>query len=634
MKLLDVIGVLALGSVLLSSACGAAEGIREATPQQLQAWLRQYPDADADGDGQLTIDEARAYQRQMERGRSPRRSFDFRHEYTFATMSDGVRIALAIGYPRDYDPDADCKWPAIFRTSGYPDAVLPASPAEYGERYVTVQASLRGSGASGGALAPFEPRTWQDGYEIIEDWIVQQPWSNGSVGIHGYSWPGLMGFLTASTRPPSLKAICVGGLIDDFYRGIARLGGVPNYGFPVDWLNNFYRPEGAFGSDLAARLARGVDEAAFAKIVASRPRRDLAADLLWLGLHQPLDDPRWRVASLGTHAARIQAPILISHAWQDEQTGPDGWRLWQRVPESVPKRLLLTNGNHGVVPHARSEAADWFGHWLLGQPHPQAVDPERRVVCYFETRDPATGSAPPLTARDFPLPQTNWTRYYLRSGGRLSTSAATAEESPSRYRVEHRGPDGEAGRAAYLLEFSEPTAICGPSMLTLWATLTTLDTDFYVLLADRAPDGRLYGLQRGLLRASHRAVDEQHSDFVSHAEQRLLVRPHHPHDRVEPVAPGEPCEFQIEVHAVGHVFRPGHQLALVITRPPAGDPIGITSSGEPSYRYDSHPPPGTVTILHDPHHRSNLLLPVMDELPPLPADPVDLDEQAGIQLAR
>jgi putative CocE/NonD family hydrolase len=89
-------------------------------------------------------------------------------------------------------------------------------PGEYGDRFVTVQASIRGTGASGGTFSPWEPRTWQDGYEIIEDWIVRQPWSDGKVGIHGFSWPGLLGFLTASTQPPSLKAVCVGGLIDDF----------------------------------------------------------------------------------------------------------------------------------------------------------------------------------------------------------------------------------------------------------------------------------------------------------------------------------------------------------------------------------------------------------------------------------
>jgi predicted acyl esterase len=51
-------------------------------------------------------------------------------------------------------------------------------------------------------------------------------------------------------------------------------------------------------------------------------------------------------------------------------------------------------------------------------------------------------------------------------------------------------------------------------VLTLWATLSTLDTDFYAMLADVAPDGTAYGLQRGLLRASHRKLNPDRCEFA------------------------------------------------------------------------------------------------------------------------
>lgn len=632
--------VLVLLASLAPALCRAADPITNASPEQLRAWLRQYPRADTNGDGVLTVEEARVYYQQLQRERGAGRSAaapGFRHEYAFATMSDGVRIALAVGYPQDFDPaDQHRRWPAIFRTCGYPSVVVPADPGEYGDRFVTVQASIRGTGASGGALSPWRPRTWQDGYEIIEHWIAKQPWSNGKVGIHGYSWPGLVGFLTATTQPPSLQAVCVGGLIDDFYRGIGRPGGVTNCGFPVDWLNNWYRPDGVFGSDDAARAARGLDDAAWTQIVAARPQRDLTQDMLWLGLHEPLDGPEWQAQSLGTHAARIRAPILIGHAWQDEQTGPTGWQLWKRIPDDVPKRLVLTNGRHGFgLPSA--DVTAWFRHWLLEERGGEITAAPRRVDCYLEVsaqdregRGPRTA---PLSAADFPLPQTRWTRYYLRADRQLSTESPAKAEMPGGYRVTHLSPDGGT-RATYDHAFTEPTAICGPAVLTLWATLRTLDTDFFVLLADWTPDGKLYGLQRGLLRASHRALDTEKSHYVESGGQRLLIQPYHPHDRVAPVTPHEPQEYQIEIFAVGHVFRPGHKLVLSISQPPAGDPIGCTRSGAPSYRYDSHPPPGPVTILHDAEHPSSLLLPLLPQLPPLPAEPVPLEQQAGIQEVR
>ena len=45
---------------------------------------------------------------------------------------------------------------------------------------------------------------------------------------------------------------------------------------------------------------------------------------------------------------RINVPIHITGAYQDEQTGPRGpTHLWEQV-RGVPKRLILTNGDHNT----------------------------------------------------------------------------------------------------------------------------------------------------------------------------------------------------------------------------------------------------------------------------------------------
>ena len=165
----------------------------------------------------------------------------------------------------------------------------------------------------------------------------------------------------------------------------------------------------------------------------------------------------------------------------------------------------------------------------------------------------------------------------------------------------------------------------------MWASLSTIDTDFFVLLADVAPDGTAYGLQRGLLRASHRELDEGNSVYVEQDGHRLLVRPCHLHTAPEPVPPREPVCYEIEIPVLGHIFRPGHKLLVRICQPPSGDPIGVTRSGEPSYRYDSEPPPATVQVFHDRARPSRLLLPVLPQLPPVAEDGVPLEQQAGLQ---
>ncbi len=100
-------------------------------------------------------------------------------------------------------------------------------------------------------------RNGMDGHEVIENWIVKQPWSNGKVAMHGHSWGGLSALMVAATNPPHLKAVAVSGLMDDIYRDIGRIGGVRNAGFPMEWLVNLYNPLGPFDSGEAARKREG-----------------------------------------------------------------------------------------------------------------------------------------------------------------------------------------------------------------------------------------------------------------------------------------------------------------------------------------------------------------------------------------
>jgi predicted acyl esterase len=308
------------------------------------------------------------------------------------------------------------------------------------------------------------------------------------------------------------------------------------------------------------------------------------------------------------------------------------------VPEDVPKRLILSNGAHNVTPGATPDLDAWFEHWLLGEGDGSVADPQRRVQVYFETSfaEGRRGFSlnPPLEAADFPLPDTEWTRLYLRSGKELATERPEGPESPDRYRVVHGGPSDGDGWVDYYVEIEEPTAVCGPIVLTLWTETTTLDTDFFALIADLDPEGNLYGLQRGLLRASHRELDEEKSDYVTRDGQKLLIRPWHPHTEAKPVTPYKPHRCEIEIPTLGHVFRPGHKLVLRLSPPPLGDPIGVTRSGAPSYQYDSDQPPGIVRVLHDAEHPSSLLLPVLTALPPVGEGAPPLEVQAGLQVVR
>ena len=140
-------------------------------------------------------------------------------------MRDGTRLAVDI-----YLPDAKGRFPTLLgiaphnkflqegRKSAMPAgtsrpwAPLWCGPAEGGDTtfltsrgYAHVIGNLRGFGNSDPG-DPFTDEARNDLYDLIE-WIAQQPWCDGNVGMIGISWFGRKQLIAAMKKPPHLKAI-------------------------------------------------------------------------------------------------------------------------------------------------------------------------------------------------------------------------------------------------------------------------------------------------------------------------------------------------------------------------------------------------------------------------------------------
>jgi predicted acyl esterase len=92
---------------------------------------------------------------------------------------------------------------------------------------VAVVQDTRGAYASEGRYVHYNNDD-QDGFDTIE-WIVQQPWSNGNVGMWGSSHPGAVQWLPAAGRAPGLVAIAPTAAPSSLYHtlyqgGALRLG--------------------------------------------------------------------------------------------------------------------------------------------------------------------------------------------------------------------------------------------------------------------------------------------------------------------------------------------------------------------------------------------------------------------------
>lgn len=93
----------------------------------------------------------------------------------------------------------------------------------YGYAYVC--ADMRGTGASFGSKVDFLPAFADDGKELI-DWMAEQTWCDGNVGMFGGSYLGYSQLVTASKQPDALKCIIPEVTAFDGYTGEIRPGGI------------------------------------------------------------------------------------------------------------------------------------------------------------------------------------------------------------------------------------------------------------------------------------------------------------------------------------------------------------------------------------------------------------------------
>lgn len=514
--------------------------------------------------------------------------------------------------------------------------------------YVVVHASLPGSGCSSGQWDLYDFEQAKTGADIIDNWIAKQGWSNGRVGLLGHSYSGSTALLIAAHRPKHLVAVTISGMIDDNYRGITFPGGVFNTLFPPLWYLGI-RPAYDIAGGTGQGTVRNLDNENGKHCLdhQSSHRRGIDNDpIVQGGLSQGEDNDFWRRTSMITYIDRITAPIHIAGAYQDEQTGARGTtRLWEHVKPGVPKRLLQFNGDHGTNVEAEETWGDrkaWMDYWIRGiVPAPRwgmtSTGPDGKpaikrasVRTLFELHPDAEGELVSNGVHDssgYPLDGTSFTDYYLcgdktLNGSRQGCKAGTAQYLSGTHRqswLYQAGPElgppvtsEDAGDQVLLRAPVVPAggtwAIAGPMRAHLYLSATGNDTDLFVQVMDEdTVTGERFFLQRGWLKASHRAIDPKLSDYTNVDPKRpgYLYRPHRPHVNPTDIEPNVPIEYLVELWPVAHVFRPGHRLAVVVTAPPAID------SNYSFLIQNSQPVSVNTLIFNDPKHPSRISLPVI-----------------------
>ena len=190
----------------------------------------------------------------------------FQKESRFVRLSDGTDLAIDIFVPKDASRDNGSlatSFPTILEYTPYNRAIAQPGMSWWqrlflrwrfgltepiydrallstsartmiGLGYAYVVADMRGTGASFGSQNPLMPRLGSDGAQVV-DWITNQPWSDGSVGMRGQSYMAWSQFATASQAPDGLQCIAPGVIMFDTYTEGTRPGGIT----AIRWLSEY-----------------------------------------------------------------------------------------------------------------------------------------------------------------------------------------------------------------------------------------------------------------------------------------------------------------------------------------------------------------------------------------------------------
>jgi len=419
--------------------------------------------------------------------------------------------------------------------------------------YAIVRVDSRGAGRSPGFLDVWSSREAKDLHDCVE-WAGTQSWSNGKVGINGISYYAMNQWQVGPLQPPHLAALCAWEGSSDYYRELARHGGIL-----CDFLTNWSRRQ--VTSVQHGVGARGPVSAATGEPVAGPPTlsevqlADNRADVGAEALSRRMIDSYYLTRIPVLEA--IDVPLLSAANWGGQGLHPRGNFEGYLRAGSKQKWLEVhedTHFSHFYTDYGVSLQKRFFGHFLKGEDNGWDKQPPVQL----NIRSPGEK----FTVRaehEWPLARTQWTKFYLDPAGRALGREAQARETRLAYQTTGDG-------VTFLTPpLTEQTEITGPVAAKLFVSSDTSDADLFLVLRVFAPDGKEVvfigsndprtpvGL--GWLRASHRKLDPVRS---------LPYRPWHSHDEQWPLTPDEPVELDIEIWPTCIVVPQGYRIGLTV----------------------------------------------------------------------
>jgi uncharacterized protein len=504
-------------------------------------------------------------------------------------MSDGVELEVLLG---GRGPMIDGELPArptIVEFSPYgPGCCLELG----GPDFNYLQVHIRGTGLSAGSFDALGPRTQQDVAEVLA-WACAQPWSDGRLGLYGFSASAITVYNSLHLDLPCVETAVLGSGTHELYRDLLYPGGVPN-GIPS---------AGVFALIGAPLLQHGPGR--FQRDPASS--LDAAAGMARLPaeyqLHPTLDG-YWR--ERGFRGDVNDLPILMIDGFFDVESR-GAFQAFQELRGDGAHLLVV--GAHDGVPAgsggADRQRASWYDRYLRDVDN--GIDHEPAVQLFLangDREDMLDGRYVTASGDDWPLPGTTWSTLHLAaspSGTATSINDGTLQTEPGAPARQSYPAVGSLPTAtdpyntsilgvfndsptltdmrlaeplglSYTTEpFAEPVLAAGPASLEVVLASSAPETDLYAVLSDVWPDGSAHPMAAGRLRSSYPGVDVGRSLVDADGD---IVQPYGRYDVRDPAPIGQERRYHVELWPIGNQFDPGHRLRLHI--------LGVSGASQPT----------------------------------------------------
>lgn len=489
-------------------------------------------------------------------------------------MRDGIKLATAVWLPNKTQEAV----PVILVRTPYGKMSYEKAYVHFIQRgYAVVIQDTRGRQDSEGEWIPMYTEV-EDGDDTL-NWIAEQGWCDGNIGMIGASYGGFVQWAAAASGNPHLKALVSIVTAGSPFTDIPRKGGSFVSGM-LAWtfamVEKEFKPENMLRSDwddvLKIRPLQDIPKMALGKVVP-----------FWnYWMEHPTNDSFWRKADWYQNKSNINVPAMIVSGWYDDN-GMGTTEALEVVADLAykDKKVILGPWMHNANT-TRDIQGVHFGNNALRYDmdlyYQKWFDRKLKFIDNKIDATPSveyyvTGENEWRTAKTWPPEHIEWSNMYLSSNG----DSRSAQGNGSLLFDKHikEGYDefvyDPTNPAPHLIDLSEneigipanykvveerkdvlvynstplgsPLTIAGDINVSFYASSSARDTDWIVRLTDVDPEGNSIKLVDGVLRARYR------KGF----DQEVLLEP------------GKVEAYLIRTSKIANTFKKGHRIRLTIT---------------------------------------------------------------------